>query len=72
MVFSLKEIKVKAGAGITLYFHKSTGEWMVWNRLPPGWWNLSEAASITEILIRGADGVRPISLMTSWFLCPKC
>ncbi len=59
MVFSLKEIKVKASAGITLYFHRSTGEWRVWNLLPPGWWNLSEAASITEILIRGADGVMP-------------
>ena len=54
MVFSLKEIKVKDG-DITLYFHRSTGQWMVWNRLPPGWWNLSEAASIKEILIRGAD-----------------
>jgi hypothetical protein len=59
MVFSLKEIKVKSSTGITLYFHRSTGEWMVWNRLPPGWWNLSEAASITEILIRGADGSLP-------------
>jgi hypothetical protein len=59
MDFSLKEIKVKAGAGIALYFRKSTGEWRVWNRLPPGWWNLSEAASIKEILIRGADGMGP-------------
>jgi hypothetical protein len=59
MVFSLKEIKVKPPTGITLYFHKSTGGWMVWKRLPPGWWNLSVAASITEILIRGADGSQP-------------
>jgi len=56
IVFNLKEIKVTGNTGITLYFHRSTGEWRVWNRLPPGWWNLSEAASITEILIRGADG----------------
>jgi len=59
MLFSLKEIKVKAGAGIRLYFRRSTGEWRVWNRLPPGWWNLSEAANIKEILIRGADGGTP-------------
>ena len=32
---------------------------MHWNRIAPGWWDVSEAASIKEILIRGADGLTP-------------
>lgn len=62
MTFSLKEIKVKNTAGITLWFRKSTGEWRHWSRIAPGWWNLSEASSIKEILIRGADGSAPYFL----------
>ena len=59
MTYSLKELRVKGTTAITLWFRKTTGEWRVWNRLPPGVWNLSEAASIKEILIRGADGEQP-------------
>jgi hypothetical protein len=56
MTFSLKEIKVnKDSAGIKLYFKKTTGEWRYWSQLPPGWWNLSEASGIREILIRSVD-----------------
>lgn len=59
MTFSLKELTVKGTTGITLWFRKTTGEWRFWSRLAPGTWNLSEAASIKEILIRGGDGDLP-------------
>ena len=57
MTFDFKSIRVKGSQGIKLYFRKANGNWLHWNNLGPGTWNVAPyAAGIREILIRASGG----------------
>lgn len=55
--FDFKKIQVKGAQGIKLYFRKANGNWLHWNNLGTGTWNVAPyAAGIREILISAAGG----------------
>jgi hypothetical protein len=54
--FSLGNLWIKDSSAVAKVSYLKDGQWWVWNRLPPGYWNLSSATGISQVDITSADG----------------